>query len=411
MARTRKPKKQYIRIVNSKLLYVSSGASATIGARLDVYECGQVMALIGHSLGEFHAGYKSTNCQGKNICSSELAQYLCQKYQVEPGARLPAWEDPKTEDVLFFGISEPDDKNRYSMDRFTKLELVYHKRFGEWVYIEDNALFFTAAVRAQLPRRLSLYEGTNSLALISDAAGPYVIEYRERKGAAIYCRQLVDYCKAKFGDIGRSMLLHALPLENGVRFAMQEDRLHIYDQLQKRDLGDSEDCFITLIRGRSVYISKKALRILGTNINLYSGGQYLALKGEPYGSLVIRRNGYQHLLHSLFLKQTIEQHYPGAAKLYGHEHGDLLVLTRALGETNNLPTPDQFRHVPIQSSRGTASVRNTERWRGVRPSNLPDKGNLIGPRPSAARNKLDSPRDKTDIKIQLDAGQEPKCGS
>ena len=348
-------KEQFLRLVNEKMLYLSSAAAGQVGERADLYEWGNVMALVGNPHGTYHLSPKSAGCRGKNLCASELVGYLEEKYGLHTGARLTVWSAPEEDGpVAFFAAEVTSREADCRFDRrFQKVELTYRKRYGDWVFVEDNCVSFTADIRVRLPRRLALRGKGEILALCGDPEGPYLLEYRNgRKGGAIYSSQLAEYCKERFQARGRSVLLNAAALPDGVCFADGEEALagvtHAA-RLPLLDLGDPGDRFLCLMRKGSLYLSAHALRSLGERFSLYEGEGKLALRKEPDGAFQIRRTGYQNLVHSKPLKERVEQCYPDTGKLYLLEREDLLVLCPRR-EQEYLPGREAFR--PLHLGRG-----------------------------------------------------------
>lgn len=356
MGRSVKGREQFLRLVSEKMLYLSSGAAETLGDRAELYESGDVLALVGEPHGTYHLGRKSSGCKGRNLCVSELAGYLMEKYGVETGARLPVWQGAEeTGPVIFFGRPGGGAPQRLD-ESFHKLELSYRKRYGDWVFVEDNCVSFTAELRALLPRRLSLYEAGRALALKGDRTGSYSLELRSgRKGEAIYAGQLAEFLRRRFSGQGRGLLLCARALGDGVCFAAAEEDLWTAEEeagARLLDLGVPGDCFLRLTRKGSLYFSSKAAERVGERFRLLAAGDLLALQRGGEGDFQIRRTGYQSLVHSAALRAEIAELYPGAEKLYLAARGDMFLLSRRPEGPEREPVRSRFRRLELGGRAG-----------------------------------------------------------
>lgn len=334
-------KEAFLRVVSEKMVYLSAAAAVRLGSRAELYERGGVTALAGDPAGTYHLGAKSEKCGGRNLCSAELVRYLWEKHGVAPGGKLTAWSpEGEAGAVIFLAAGVTREEARWPFDgRFRRVELVYHRRYGSWVFVEDNCVSFTGDLRRALPERLALRGAGRTLALAWAADGPYRLEERSgRKGRAVYSGQLAEYLRTRFGGDGRSVLLFAKAVEGGVCFSDAEEALAGLgkaEDLPGLDLGDPGDRFLYLLDKGSVYFSSHALRRLGTRFSVYASGETLALRGEPEkGGLEARGSR----VHSKALKEEVERRYPGARKLYLMECGDWMVLrptpeTGEAGET------------------------------------------------------------------------------
>lgn len=328
MAREKKKKELFLRIASDKMLYLSSGAADCLGARAELYQWGGVTALVSASDGQYHLCRKSSACKGKNLCCTELVSWLCRKYNCLLGARLTAWVSHAGDGVLFFGEARTAEEAQCEFDdRFEKLELLYHKRYGDRVFIEDNCISFTAELRQLLPPRLGLYKMGSSLALLGEEDGPYGVEYRgSRKREAIYSAQLSNYCRANFKSGGRSVLLAARPVNNGLIFSASEADLNDAPA-HRLDLGTPGDRFMRILKNGALYFSAKASEQLGSSFSLFITENQLALRKDSSGPFHLHRTGYQNLVHSASLRKRLIKFYPDCQRLYLVEIGDLLAIS------------------------------------------------------------------------------------
>lgn len=328
MAREKKKKALFLRLASDKMLYLSSGAADCLGERAELYQWGGVTALVSAPDGQYHLCRKSSACKGKNLCCAELVSWLCQKYDCTLGARLTAWVPHAGDGILFFGEARTPEEAQCEFDgRFEKLELLYHKRYGDRVFVEDNCISFTAELRQMLPQRLGLYKAGNSLALLGEENGPYLVEYRgSRKREAIYSAQLANYCRTAFAVSGRSVLLAAKPIPNGLLFGISE--LELNDAPTHRlDLGTPGDRFVRILKNGALYFSSKATEQLGDSFSLFATENQLALYKDSNGHFHLHRTGYQNLVHSATLRKKLIQLYPNCQRLYLVEAGDLFTLS------------------------------------------------------------------------------------
>lgn len=332
MAREKKKKALFLRLASDKMLYLSSGAANCLGTRAELYQWGGITALVSAADGQYHLCRKSSACKGKNLCCAELVSWLCQKYSCTLGARLTAWVPHAGDGVLFFGEPRTAEEAQCEFDgRFKKLELLYHKRYGGRVFIEDNCISFTAELRQLLPQQLGLYKMGASLALLGEEDGPYQVEYRgSRKREAIYSAQLANYCRAVFSDGGRSVLLAARPIYNGLVFGASEANLNDAPAY-RLDLGTPGDRFVRVLKNGALYFSSKATELLGSSFSLSLYENQLALRRDKDGPFHLHRTGYQNLVHSASLRKKLTQLYPKCQRLYLVEAGELLTLS---------PSPD-----------------------------------------------------------------------
>lgn len=340
----KKERLQYLRVVNSRMLYLSSGCAERIGMRADLYECGDVMALVGDPMGQFHLSPKSSYCSGVNLCAMELVHYLCKKYGVEAGGKLSVWSPlDETEQVVFItGPTAVRAAEQRFDKRFQKLELGYQKRYGDWVFVEDNCVSFSAGIRDGLSKRMNLHRSGDVLALLEDPEGYYMMQCRGgRKNRAIYSSLLAEYCRKEFGNNGRSVLFHARPINGGVGFSLQEEVLLREDigRLPVYDLGLPRDRFLCFTV-KNLYLSAQAFKLLGERFSLYESGEWLALRAETDGMFCIRHMGYQNVVYSKGLEQAIKRRYPEAKKLYFQEQEAFLVLTPQQERTEVPPARD-----------------------------------------------------------------------
>lgn len=328
MAREKKKKELFLRLASDKILYLSSGAADCLGERAELYHWGSVTALVSAPDGQYHLCRKSAACKGKNLCCAELVSWLCRKYNCVLGARLNAWIPHAGDGVLFFGEAHTNGEAQCEFDdRFKKLELLYHKRYGDRVFIEDNCISFTAELRQLLPQRLGLYRVGNSLALLGEEDGPYRVENRgTRKREAIYSSQLANYCRTTFSDGGRSVLLVAKPIPNGLLFSTSEADLNDAPP-HRLDLGTPGDRFVRILKNGALYFSSKATEHLGSSFSLLITENQLALRKDSDGPFHLQRTGYQNLVHSASLRKSLAKLYPDCQRLYLVEAGDLLALS------------------------------------------------------------------------------------
>lgn len=350
-----------MRLVSDKMLYLSSGAAECLGARVELFGRDGVTALVSAPEGQYHLCRKSDSCKGKNLCCAELTEWLCNKYKLSIGEKISAWTPLDGDGILFFGEGLTTEESRYGFDeRFKPVELSYHKRYGHRVFIEDNCISFTAELRQQLPQRLALYHAGEALALVGENDGPYRVEYRgNRKREAIYSAQLANYCKAKFGGEGRSILLSARPIEKGLIFGASEYELSDRP-MQRLDLGAPENCFVRPLKNGALYLSSEAVEQLGECFSLYTSGNFLAFHGDSNGPLCIRRTGYQNLLHSASVRRLVTNTYPNSKRLYLIPMEDLMVLS-PLSSRVPLPSRSAFQKVETARSPSHSCVKQTSK--------------------------------------------------
>lgn len=339
MAREKKKKALFLRLASDKMLYLSSGAAGCLGARAELYHWGGVTALVSAPDGQYHLCRKSSACKGKNLCCAELISWLRQKYGCTLGARLTAWVPRTGDGVLFFGEAHTTEEAQCQFDdRFEKLELLYHKRYGDRVFIEDNCISFTAELRQLLPQRLGLYKAGKALALLGEEDGPYWVESRgSRKQEAIYSAQLANYCRATFSAGGRSVLLAARPIHNGLLFGVSESDLND-TSAHRLDLGTPGDRFVRVLKNGALYFSSKATELLGRSFSLSLYENQLALRRDKDGPFHLHRTGYQNLVHSASLRKTLAQLYPNCQRLYLVEAGELFTLSPSPDSSETLST-------------------------------------------------------------------------
>lgn len=346
--REKRLREQYVRLANKNLLYITAAAADRIGNRLNVYECGDVIALVGETWGEYHLGYKSDLCKGKNLCSEQLVAFLASKYLLQVGDRLPIWWSEGDErNVLYCGKLQ-NFQCRFD-DRFQLVELFYNKRVGTWAYIEDNRISFKLPPGAVLPRKLSLYGEYDVLALLHDDNGEYTIEGRGRKAAAIYSGHLTQYIRRWYGKDQRGVRLHGKLAPNGIYLSDREELLTglgPHTALSRLNIGSEKNKFISLSQSKLIYCSAQAAEVLGSNCALYCyQDEILALRPERRGSIKILKNsGHARWLSLPGLYAMIKNFYPNGKKLLLVEHGDLFVLAADADlYRSTFPSPAEFQ--------------------------------------------------------------------
>lgn len=345
--------------LKEKTIYLSSGAGQAMGSRIDLYEKGDVVALVRNERGAYHLSDKSENCKGKVLCSREISSYLKEKFNVDNGASLTAWIPPEGDgSTIFFSKNISQDAAQDGFDdAFCRIDLEYRKRFGEWVYVEDNCISFTKGLREALGARVGLHGDERVAALVNDPAGRYQLEIRKgRKQRAVYASELAAYLKGRFGNSARGTLLHARKAAFGILFADSEDALELPATYipPALDLGGPKDLFVNVSINKGVYISARAAQLLGGSCSLYRSGDFLALAGE--GELKISRGVYSNIVFSKALHDMLKTRYGDAGRLYLQPHGSLLVLMHTPSSGPDLPAPQTFCYIPI-GRRGLSPAR------------------------------------------------------
>lgn len=345
---------QYIRLASAKMLYLSSACADSVGKRCELYQCGDVMALVSDPLGHYHLCRKSAQCRGLNLCSEELVNYLIEKYGVQVNSRLTAWTGVEGERAaLFFAAKVSKHEAGVSFgENFKRVELTYRKRYGQWVFVEDKCISFTAEIRAMLPGRLTLRGDGTRLALVGDPSGEFALSEEGRKGACILSAALAHYCRREFGGSGRSVLFHARAVRGGICFALREEELLPEDGVCAMPLirlNVAPDYFLTMHGKNQMYVSAQSGQALGKATNLYRAGNWLAFRSESGGGeLNILSCGYQRSICSVRLTEAVKGLYPGARKLFLYRQGPFWVLVRRANELGKLPPPTEFKRVYLK---------------------------------------------------------------
>lgn len=181
-----------------KKMFLSASAGANLASQVDIYQSGNVMALVNASEGALHPIRNSTRSTRKDISCQSLYDYLMDQFQIREDGKLSAWYD--RQGILLFGIPEDNRERELMFDgRFQKLEMPIERFESCTVSIDHGVLMFSRAAAERLSGRINFYEFGDVLCVESHPEGALTVEMRPHSSKGIASTELVDYIRRKFG--------------------------------------------------------------------------------------------------------------------------------------------------------------------------------------------------------------------
>lgn len=182
--------------VQTKAVAVSSAIGSYVYGRVDIYEYGNVFALINNPQGDYPVSADSPASDRKLINSRPLVRYLKEKCGRIPPRRLNAWLDGG---IVLFCIGTPGKEVRFH-DGFKQVTDVLRLRYDNSVKVDGRRFIISASLSEELGDRLSAYKHDKMYAFFNDKNGVLKTEARNEFGTkAVRAEGLIRMVEKELG--------------------------------------------------------------------------------------------------------------------------------------------------------------------------------------------------------------------
>ena len=198
--------------VSQKTIAVSSALGEYIGNRIDVYECGNVLAFVNSPEGEYAAFPFAENSNRKIINSRPLARYIQEKYNRPFSLKLIAWSDGCH---VLFSLGAADENREFNKS-FIKLTETVRLRYENSVRLIGHSFIVSSSLSRVLDDRVSVYEYGDFFAFINDKNGELQVKEHNSFGTkAVHAKKFVHYITSKIGKDP----YYGITIKNGIAFS------------------------------------------------------------------------------------------------------------------------------------------------------------------------------------------------
>ena len=198
--------------VSEKVLSVSSAAGQYLHDHVNIYECGNVFALMNDVAGEYRAVPLSSRSDRRMINSRPLVRYLTEKCGCSLPIKLHAWLDGE---IILFCKGSAGENIRFH-DGFSLITDVFRFRYDNSVKIYGQRIIVSAALSGRLGDRVSAYRYGNMYAFFCDDNGTIQTTFRNEFGTRAVRSEVLINEMVK--DIGKGPL-YGVSVPNGVVFS------------------------------------------------------------------------------------------------------------------------------------------------------------------------------------------------
>lgn len=182
--------------VQTKTVAVSSAIGPYVYGRVDIYECGNVFALINNPQGDYPVSADSPASDRKLINSRPLVRYLKEKCGRVSPRGLNAWLDG---DIVLFCVGTPGKEVRFH-DGFKQVTDVFRLRYDNSVKIDGRRFIISASLSEGLGDRLSAYKHDDMYAFFNDKNGVLKTEARNEFGTkVVHAESLIKKVEKELG--------------------------------------------------------------------------------------------------------------------------------------------------------------------------------------------------------------------
>lgn len=348
----------YLRLASEQLIYVSAAAGELLPEEADLYEAGDVLALVGNPNGAYHLGRKSGGRNARMLSSLGVVSYLADKFDVDVGTRFPAWSNWwNGRSVVLFSQRET---GRPFGPEFRPVTVPYRKLIEGRVLIEGNQILLPAQAVEDTLAGYAAYSTDEAVVLRTSPVGPLGFLPRANpRYLALDSQELVAYCRRKFGQKPR---LRALQTQSGIYISKNEEALYRASRCKEPhflDIIPTPRVYLTLNSRWTMYLSGEAGRWLEGRVNVLEHNGLLALRSDPKGTLEVSPCAQgKYCISSKHLKERILYRYPNQKRLLLVRYQDMLLLTPdGRLPTNVPPTRDFCRLNFFQPKAGVSWLR------------------------------------------------------